>query len=149
MIILHSAEIILFITLSVPVINNYYSTIVTIMGVACLGRCIMAQNQIKHSLVDGLMYPPYIDQKTVEELRDFALKDDDLFIVTYAKSGTTWMQQILKLIRKNGQDDAQRITDAIPWIEEKGKIVCEVSRSITVIPVHDYNIDVCRPMQII
>ena len=63
----------------------------------------------------------------MDGLRDFPLLAEDLFIVTYPKSGTTWMQQIVKLIRTNGLDDGMRISDAVPWLEKKGKEICKVT----------------------
>ena len=39
-------------------------------------------------MVDGVIFPPFISQKRVDELKTFQLRPDDLFITTYAKSGT-------------------------------------------------------------
>ena len=55
--------------------------------------------------------------ETWEELKQFQLRPDDIFIVTYPKSGTTWMQQIVKLLRNGGQPDDVRLDRAIPWLE--------------------------------
>ena len=52
-----------------------------------------------------------------EELRKFPLRPDDVFIVTFEKSGTTWMQQIVKLLRNGGQQDGVRLDKSIPWLE--------------------------------
>ena len=35
---------------------------------------------------------------------DFKFRDDDIIIATYAKSGTTWMQQIIAQLLFNGQE---------------------------------------------
>ena len=75
----------------------------------------------KLNLVNGVPFPPFITQAMMDELRDFTLLADDQFIVSYPKSGTTWMQQIVKLIRTNGLDNGQQISDAIPWLEEEGR----------------------------
>lgn len=56
----------------------------------------------------------------MDELKTFKLRADDVFIDTYPKSGTTWMQQIVKLICNDGQDDGRKVDDAIPWLERDG-----------------------------
>ena len=47
---------------------------------------------------------------------DFKFRDDDIIISTYAKSGTTWMQQIISQMLFNGDTDID--TQAMsPWID--------------------------------
>jgi aryl sulfotransferase len=41
----------------------------------------------------------------------------DIFIVTPAKCGTTWMQQIVHGLRTRGSMDFDEITRVVPWIE--------------------------------
>ena len=52
-------------------------------------------------------------------LATFPLKLDDLFIVSFPKSGTTWTQQIVRLLRNNGTQDTSgvHIGTAIPNID--------------------------------
>ena len=40
-----------------------------------------------HNLVDGIMVPPDITQQRVDELKTLKLRQDDVFVVTYPKSG--------------------------------------------------------------
>ena len=40
-----------------------------------------------------------------------------IWIVTYPKAGTTWTQQIVKLINNNGEDDDVNILKSVPWVE--------------------------------
>ena len=47
----------------------------------------------------------------------FTAKEGDLFIVTFPKCGTTWTQQIAKLVRNHGQEDGMDVDEAFPWIE--------------------------------
>ena len=68
----------------------------------------------------GLVVPPFTTQDMVEELREMPLREGDVFVVTFPKSGTTWMQQILKLIHGKGEDNDRRIVDAAPWLESVG-----------------------------
>jgi hypothetical protein len=41
----------------------------------------------------------------------------DIFVVTPAKCGTTWMQQIVHGLRTRGSMDFDEITSVVPWIE--------------------------------
>lgn len=47
---------------------------------------------------------------------DFAFRDDDIIIATYAKSGTTWLQQIVSQLIFNGQEGLP-VADMSPWID--------------------------------
>ena len=71
-------------------------------------------------LRDGMRVPPMITQKIMDDLRTLSLRESDVFVVTYPKSGTTWMQQIVKLVQRNGEDDDQRLTDLSKWVEKDG-----------------------------
>ncbi|XP_069056745.1 sulfotransferase 2B1-like [Pleurodeles waltl] len=49
----------------------------------------------------------------------FQVLDDDIFIVTYPKSGTVWMMEIISLIRKNGDPSWCKtvpVWDRAPWL---------------------------------
>ncbi len=47
----------------------------------------------------------------------FNARSDDIIVSTYAKAGTTWMQQIVHGLRTNGDMDFGEICDVVPWIE--------------------------------
>ena len=47
---------------------------------------------------------------------DFKFRDDDIVISTYAKSGTTWMQQIISQLIFNGKEGLP-VADMSPWID--------------------------------
>lgn len=40
--------------------------------------------------------------KTIEQLKTFDVRDDDVFVITYPKSGTHWIMEIVHLIYNNG-----------------------------------------------
>ena len=62
---------------------------------------------------------PGIPVKGFHELqRIFVPKPSDVFVASYPKSGTTWVQHIVSLIKNNGVDDGQDIDDKWLWYEQ-------------------------------
>jgi aryl sulfotransferase len=47
---------------------------------------------------------------------DFKFREDDIIISTYAKSGTTWMQQIISQLIFNGETDLD-VSGMSPWLD--------------------------------
>jgi aryl sulfotransferase len=47
---------------------------------------------------------------------DFVFRDDDIIIGTYAKSGTTWMQQIIAQMLWGGDPDLE-VAEMSPWLD--------------------------------
>nr|XP_031312067.1 amine sulfotransferase-like isoform X1 [Camelus dromedarius] len=60
------------------------------------------------------------DVDFLEHLDDFEIRDDDVFIITYPKSGTIWTQQILSSIyfegHRNRAETVETI-DRVPFLE--------------------------------
>ena len=52
-----------------------------------------------------------------EKLKTFSVRPDDVFITGYPRCGTTWTQQIVKLLRNGGKDDGVRLDLTIPFME--------------------------------
>lgn len=46
----------------------------------------------------------------------FKFRDDDIIIATYAKSGTTWVQQIVGQLLFNGAEDVD-VAEMSPWLD--------------------------------
>ena len=47
---------------------------------------------------------------------DFNFRNDDIIVSTYAKSGTTWMQQIIAQMMFRGDPDLEVATMS-PWLD--------------------------------
>lgn len=47
---------------------------------------------------------------------DFVFREDDIIIATYAKSGTTWVQQIVSQLLFNGAEDIE-VAEISPWVD--------------------------------
>lgn len=47
---------------------------------------------------------------------DLTFRDDDIIISTYAKSGTTWMQQIISQLLFNGDENLE-VAEMSPWLD--------------------------------
>lgn len=47
---------------------------------------------------------------------DFTFRDDDIIIATYAKSGTTWLQQIVSQLLFNGAEGLD-VAEMSPWLD--------------------------------
>ncbi|MEJ2643864.1 MAG: sulfotransferase domain-containing protein [Gammaproteobacteria bacterium] len=47
---------------------------------------------------------------------DFKFRDDDIVIATYAKSGTTWLQQIVAQLLFNGEEGLE-VAEMSPWMD--------------------------------
>ena len=45
------------------------------------------------------------------------IRPTDIFINTYPKAGTTWVQQIVHQLRSGGSMDFGEICDVVPWLE--------------------------------
>ncbi|XP_006997237.1 sulfotransferase 2A2-like isoform X1 [Peromyscus maniculatus bairdii] len=73
---------------------------------------------------EGIPFPVIeYEKKIIEESRDkFVIRDEDTVIVTYPKSGTNWMKEIVCLIQTKGDPSwiqSVPIWDRSPWIESQ------------------------------
>ncbi|XP_038597711.1 amine sulfotransferase-like [Tachyglossus aculeatus] len=61
-----------------------------------------------------------VNPEFLEIMEDFEIRDNDIFIATYPKSGTVWTQQVVNLIlsdeHRNGMQNLENIERA-PWLE--------------------------------
>jgi aryl sulfotransferase len=61
----------------------------------------------------GELYSNHFDSTT---WNDFPFRDDDIIIATYAKSGTTWLQQIVAQLIFKGETE-QNVAEMSPWVD--------------------------------
>ena len=66
--------------------------------------------------INGLALPPFITQPQLDSMKEMELFPDDIWVVNYPRSGTTWTQQIVRSILDNGDEDLL-IHQAVPWLE--------------------------------
>ena len=66
----------------------------------------------------GILIPAFFSLKWIEEgMKGISKRPDDIWVVSYPKAGTTWTQQIVKLILNNGEQDGKILDTSVPWIE--------------------------------
>jgi hypothetical protein len=74
---------------------------------------------VKNPAGAPLKLPPFITQQVVDDIaRSFTVRDDDVFIATYPRSGTTWTQQIVHLIANEGRQGDSHLEIIIPYLEK-------------------------------
>ncbi|CAM9623306.1 unnamed protein product, partial [Ectocarpus sp. 8 AP-2014] len=57
------------------------------------------------------------EDATNELIRTFETRDDDVFVCTFCKSGTTWVQQIITLLLNGGVQGQKTYSETVPWLE--------------------------------
>lgn len=82
-------------------------------------------NEALFDLIDGIWWGRDWDVRSLEFALSYQAREDDLFIVTYPRSGTTWMQNIVYNLLNNGKSfdvDRQHFFEQNPALEIDGEI---------------------------
>ena len=83
---------------------------------------------------EGMFLSQGVSVENFREVRRcFAAKAGDVFVASYPKSGTTWMQHIVSLIKNNGVDDGEDLDDKWLWIEQFSLAEVEVCINLLLI----------------
>ena len=82
-----------------------------------------------HGTINGVPVPFYTTPEFRDEIREkFKLREDDIFVVTYPKSGTTWLQSILKEMLYAGEAEPfskMTLAERLPWTDNPNSLVLD------------------------
>lgn len=83
-----------------------------------------------HGIINGVSVPFFATPELREQLKSgFKPRPSDIFIITYPKSGTTWLQNIMREICFEKDEDEKwgglALTDRFPYIDFLGKTSVE------------------------
>ncbi|XP_026171346.1 sulfotransferase 2B1-like [Mastacembelus armatus] len=85
-----------------------------------------------YTLYKGVYVPSYLHPpQSLKYYEEFTFRPDDIVIVTYPKSGTTWMQEIVPLIMSGGNPASVETLhnwDRVPWLEEHRACILNLER---------------------
>ncbi|XP_070560571.1 sulfotransferase 1C4-like isoform X2 [Ptychodera flava] len=73
-----------------------------------------------HFTFKGVYLAKYVRKDTLERPELYEIKSDDIFVVSYPKSGTTWTLELAQLIMNKGDptySESESHFDRIPFIE--------------------------------
>jgi peroxiredoxin len=90
-------------------------------GVIRARGTVTSPQQLDFLLADAARESAATIAKTRSPIEEFVPRPDDIFIVTYPRSGTTWMQMILYQLTTQGSMNFPHITQVSPWFERSLK----------------------------
>ncbi|CAF0973550.1 unnamed protein product [Didymodactylos carnosus] len=90
-------------------------------------------------LIDGIRWVPEWGLESLYFALSYQARADDLFIVTYPRSGTTWMQNIVYNLQTGGQPfdaDRDHFFEQNPTLELDGELGIEIMQRPGAIKTH-------------
>lgn len=89
-------------------------------------------------IIDGVPYHLYIDPINLRKTFEFQPQEGDIIVLTYPKSGTHWIQQIVQLILYRGESAANYMEFALraPFLEYEGEEALDRVTSPRIIRTH-------------
>lgn len=92
----------------------------------------------RHAVYDGVPVPNFITEERMNEIKTgHNSRPDDVFISTFMKSGTTWLQYLVYEILGRPQGDYTQINQVVPWLEEERAALCDSLASPRIFKTHD------------
>ncbi|CAD5225614.1 unnamed protein product [Bursaphelenchus okinawaensis] len=84
--------------------------------------------QPKQCVIDGEIWPPIFKAANVRSSKTLQVKDTDIFVCTYPKCGTTWVQHICSQLLNSqygGEGEVSELSFTSPMIEKMGAEYCD------------------------
>jgi hypothetical protein len=67
--------------------------------------------------VEPFLLLPITSPATVRKMAALPLRESDIFVASYPKSGTTWMQHIVHVLATDGESPLPHVSDACPFYD--------------------------------
>lgn len=83
-----------------------------------------------YQTINGIIVPTYFSKEFFKEAMNYKAKSGDVFIVTYPKCGTTWMQNIVTYILRKGKE----LENMKDWCRISPYIDCVGNQGINLMP---------------
>ena len=93
------------------------------------------------AVLHAILEPGFEKQERIMNILSYKYRDNDVFLVSFPKSGTTWMQMTLYQVFSDGEMDIDHIRNVIPYVEE-GEIGQHKKLNRRVIASHLYYEDI-------